>query len=66
MDTLPRLDKKIVTVTALDDITEEQQYWLSRGKKERLEAIEIQRRLVYGKDRIASGLQRFFEVSELI
>jgi hypothetical protein len=66
MDKIPRLNKQVITITSLNDIEEEKQYWLSRGSKERIEAIELNRRMVYGKDRVASRLQRFLETAELI
>ena len=57
MDTkMPRLDKTRLTVSSLDEFTEEKQYWLSRGKADRLNAIEINRRMVYGTDRTTSCL----------
>ena len=65
MDKLPSLDKKIVIVTSLDDIEEEKKYWLSKCPLERIEAIEINRRMIYGQDRVASRLQRFFATAEL-
>lgn len=65
MDTLPRLNKKIVSVTSLDNIEEEKGYWLSKSPLERIQAIEINRRMVYGQDQITSRLQRFFETAEL-
>ena len=66
MDTeMPRLDKTRLTVSSLDEFTEEKQYWLLRGKADRLNAIEINRRMVYGTDRTTSRLQRFFETAEL-
>jgi len=65
MDKLPSLNKKIVTVTSLDDIEEEKKYWISKSPLERIEAIEINRRMIYGQDRVTSRLQRFFETSEL-
>lgn len=65
MDRLPSLDKRIVKVTSLDDMEEEKKYWISKTPVERIEAIEINRRMVYGKDRVTSRLQRFFETSEL-
>jgi len=66
MDTeMPRLDKTRLTVSSLDEFTEEEQYWLSRGKADRLNAIEIYRRMVYGTDRTTSRLQRFLETAEL-
>lgn len=65
MDDLPSLDKRVVKVTSIDDIEEEKKYWFSRTPAERIEAVEINRRMVYGKDRVTSRLQRFFEISEL-
>ena len=65
MDNLPRLNKKIVKVTSLDDIEEEKRYWMSKSPLERIEAIEINRRMIYGQDRVTSRLQRFFETAEL-
>lgn len=65
MEQLPRLDRNAITVTALNDIEEEKKFWLSKTPLERLEAIELNRRLVYGKDRTASRLQRVLETSQL-
>jgi hypothetical protein len=65
MDGVPRLEKKIVRITSLDDVEEEKEYWFSKSPSERIEAIEINRRMVYGDDRVTSRLQRFFEIAEL-
>ncbi len=65
MAKLPSLDKKIVNVTSLDDIEEENKYWFSKSPHERIEAIEINRRMIYGQDRVTSRLQRIFETAEL-
>ncbi len=62
---MPRLDKTKLTVSALDEFIEEKQYWLSRGRADRLNAIEINRRMVYGTDRTTPRLQRFLETAEL-
>jgi hypothetical protein len=66
MDKLPGLNKKVVSVTSLDDIEEEKNHWISKTPLERIEAIEINRRMVYGQDRVTSRLQRFFETAELL
>ena len=63
METLPRLNKKIISVSSLNDIEEEREFWRSKGVLERLKAIELQRRMVYGIDRTTSGLQRLLETS---
>ena len=65
MDKLPSLNKEILNVTSLDDIEEEKNYWISKSPLERIEAIEINRRMIYGQDRVTSRLQRFFETAEL-
>jgi len=65
MNILPRLDKKTLNITSFDDIEEEKKYWLSKSPLERIKAIEINRRMVYGQDLVTSRLQRFFESSEL-
>ena len=64
-DEMPRLDKTRLTVSSLYDSTEEKQYWLALEKADRLNAVEINRRMVYGKDRTSSRLQRFLEIAEL-
>jgi hypothetical protein len=64
MENLPRLIKSVLKITSLDDIEEEKQYWFSKSALERLEALEINRRMVYGQDRATSRLQRFLETSE--
>jgi hypothetical protein len=66
MNNFPRLNKKIVKVSALDDIEEEKRYWMSKSPLERFEAVEINRRMIYGQDRATSRLQRFFETAELL
>ena len=65
MDNIPRLNKKIVKVTSLDDIEDEKRYWATKTPLERIEAIEINRRMIYGEDRVTSRLQRFFETAQL-
>ena len=63
--TLPKLNKKAFSVGSIADDSEEKKYWLSKKPNERLQAIEINRRMVYGEDRITSKLQRFLEISKL-
>ena len=62
MDNVPRLDKTILTVTSLDDVEEEKRFWAAKKPSERLEAMELNRRLIYGNDCITSRLQRFLEI----
>lgn len=65
MERLPRIDKKHLSVTGLGDIEDEKRYWQSVKAQERLAALEIQRIMVYGKDRVTSRLQRLLETSGL-
>ncbi len=62
---MPRLDKTKLSISSLEDFTEEKEYFLSLSKADRLNIIEINRRLVYGTDRTTSRLQRFLEIAEL-
>jgi len=62
---MPKLDKRIIAVSSLDDTDEEKKYWLSKDAQDRINAIELNRRMVYGQDRVTSRLQRFLETSEL-
>ncbi len=66
MSDLPGLNKNIIKITSPDDIEEEKKYWLSKDPIERLEAVELNRRMVYGRDRTASRLQRFLEIADLV
>jgi len=61
---LPRLDKKLISVSSLNDMEDEREFWFSKDVLERLNAIELQRRMVYGIDRTTSRLQRLLETSE--
>ena len=62
---IPRLNKKAFSSGSLNDDSEEKKYWLSKKPLERLQAIEINRRMVYGENRVTSRLQRFLETSSL-
>ena len=62
---LPQLDKSTLVVTSLVDTDEDNRYWLLQGVPERISALEIQRRMVYGIDRTTSRLQRVLETAEL-
>ena len=62
---LPRIDKTALIVTGLNDTSEEKNYWHNKTGVERLNAVELNRKMVYGNDRVASRLQRFLEVIEL-
>ena len=57
-----KLNKKIIKVSFLDE-NDEKVFWRSKTSTERLKAIEINRRIVYGYGDIAPRFQRFFEVA---
>ena len=40
-------------------------YWLHCSPQERLEAIEFQRKVMFGRDRISQGLQRVLTIARL-
>ncbi len=61
---MPRLDKTVITVGALDDTQERREYWHSRTPAERWAAIEQMRRINYGEHAATARLQRFLEVAE--
>jgi hypothetical protein len=63
--TLPALDKSTLSVTRLGDTEEEKAYWLSRTPEERLAAIEVSRRMVYGEDANTVRLVKVFEFCKL-
>jgi hypothetical protein len=65
MDNIPRFNKQILRVTSLNAIEEEKRYWMSKSPLERIEAIEINRRMIYGRDRVTSRLQKIYETAAL-
>jgi hypothetical protein len=60
---IPRLDKTKITITTLSDEAEERKYWRSRSPAERLAALEIMRRILYGYDPSTTRLQRVLEIT---
>ena len=58
----PRVDRTVLTVTGLDE-NDEDAYWWSRTPLERLEAIETNRRIVYGYFATSCKLQKVLEVA---
>jgi len=59
----PRVDRTAFTVSSFSDPSDEKAYWLSKTPDERLEAVELMRRIIYG-DEAAKRLQRVFEVTQ--
>jgi hypothetical protein len=58
------VNRRAFSVGALSDPAPDRDYWLAQPVEERLNAIEIQRRIIYGIDRATSRLQRIFEVAK--
>lgn len=59
-----KLDKTFFEVVEIDH-SDDLSYWLSRPPRERLEAIEVMRKTMFGHDRVSARLQRVLTVSEL-
>ena len=53
-----KLNKKVVVISSLDE-TDEKDYWKSRTPTDRLKAVEINRRIVYGYARTSPRFQSF-------
>jgi hypothetical protein len=60
-----RLDRTAFDVVPLDRQDDDLAYWLQRSVDERLEAIEVQRQVIYGYDPASDRLRRVFEVVPL-
>jgi hypothetical protein len=58
----PRLDRTQLSLGPLEDDAD-RNYWLSRTPLERLEGIELLRRLNYGETATSTRLQRLLEVA---
>jgi len=56
--------KDVFKVSNFFEESDEKEYWLSRSPEERLEAVEIMRRILYGYDPSSTRLQRVIEVAE--
>jgi hypothetical protein len=62
----PRLDKTVFSVVSLEEAdSDEKEYWLSKTPYERLQYMELLRRINYGTNAVAR-LQRVFEITERI
>jgi hypothetical protein len=58
-----KVDRSALTVSSLQDESDERAYWLRRTPYERMRQIEILRRINYGH-RATTRLQRILEVAE--
>lgn len=65
LDDFPyKMDRTAFAVAALDDESDEKEYWLSKTPYERLLAVEFMRQIAYGYDPSSERLQRVFEIVE--
>jgi len=60
-----RIDRTAFEVVALDAQDDDLAYWLARSVDDRLEAIEVQRQVIYGYDPATDRLRRVLEVAPL-
>jgi len=60
-----KVDRSIYEVASLDDEGHDKAYWQTKSPRERMEALELLRQIVYGYDPATTRLQRVFEVVEL-
>jgi hypothetical protein len=60
-----RMDRTAFDVVPLDGQDDDLAYWLARSADERLEAIEVQRQVIYGYDPATDRLRRVLEVAPL-
>ena len=61
---IPKLDKNTISIASLKDETDEKVYWFSKTPQERIAAMEVMRKIIYGYDPTTTRLQRFFEITE--
>jgi len=57
-----RIDR---SAASIDECENEQRYWRAKSPKERMQALELMRQIIYGYDPATTRLQRVFEVVEL-
>lgn len=62
---LPELDRSAFSVISLEHSGDDADYWRGKTPAERLAAVELSRRMVYGYARTTSRLQRVLEIAEL-
>jgi hypothetical protein len=58
------MDKSAFEIVSLDD-SGDRDYWRSKTPRERMEALELMRQIIYGYDPATARLQRVLEVAQL-
>lgn len=61
---LYKIDRSAFSIGSIHDGGDEKAYWISKSPQERIQAIEIMRKIIYGYDPSTERLQRFFEITE--
>jgi hypothetical protein len=59
-----KVDRSALSVGRLTDPSDEKTYWLSRSPADRLAALELMRRILYGYDPTTARLQRILEFAQ--
>jgi hypothetical protein len=62
---IPRMNKKVLTISPLAERSDDAAYWHAATPHERLRAVETLRRLNYGHRQATARLQRVLEVVTL-
>jgi len=62
---LPKVDRSCFKISGLTEKSDETEYWQSKTGRERLEAVEIMRRIIYGDNQCTARLQRVLEIAQL-
>jgi hypothetical protein len=60
-----RIDRSALEIASIDECESERRYWRAKSTKERMQALELMRQIIYGYDAATTRLQRVFEVVEL-
>ena len=60
-----RLDRSAFQIGSLDDAADEKTYWRAKSPRERMEALELMRQIIYGYDPATTRLQRVLEIVDL-
>ncbi len=59
-----KMDKTKLTIAALRDPSDENEYWHRQTPEARLEALEMMRQVMYGYDPSTDRLQRLLTVTQ--
>ena len=59
-----KVQKNVFEIVDLHNVNNKD-YWHDRNPKERIEAIEFMRKVMFGRDRTSARLQRVLTIAEL-